>query len=163
MKKSLVILPALALCFLAGCNDAIDYNDTIVKALEECEIAMNGTVVDHAINEEGIKNALTVCTDNKEKVEKLGAYEGDISFGNASVDYLLLAIDYINSMQERLQYEGMVEEEFTPEITEAYNTNLLNSQSIYNSLMEQHDIVANIQKTFAEKNEFMIDEESTEQ
>ena len=66
-------------------------------------------------------------------------------------------------MQERLQYEGMVEEEFTPEITEAYNTNLLNSQSIYNSLMEQHDIVANIQKTFADKNEFMIDEESTEQ
>jgi len=29
--------------------------------------------------------------------------------------------------------------------------------------MEQHDIVANIQETFAEKNEFMIDEQSTEQ
>lgn len=159
MKKSLAILPLLALLVLAGCGKSVsvvEYNDSFVAVVKECtdstqELFNVFQAEDSTIDfiKEALDNSIVICKNAETKAAKLWDFENDSSLRDAVVKLLSTEVDYLQKFWSTSNYRNI--DDITDADKVAYNSVVSELYASEESLNNQFIALQDVQEAFATK------------
>lgn len=159
MKKSLAILPLLALLVLAGCGKSVsvvEYNDSFVAVVKECtdstqELFNVFQAEDSTIDfiKEALDNSIVTCKNAETKASKLWDFEKDSSLKDAVVKLLSAEVDYLQKFWSTSNYRNI--DDITDADKVAYNSVVSDLYAAEESLNNQFISLQDVQAAFATK------------
>lgn len=156
MKKKMFALSCCSVILLAWCNDIANYNDTLVSAVDKCSEAVN--TISWEITKNDIEKAWEVCSQSKEIIQNLGAFEEDESFQKSALEYVDSLLSYISTHEKMLPFNNLLKEEFTDEMIRNYNSIILELQKQNNDMIQKSEELQHTQEVFAQNHWWEIEE-----